>query len=206
MTTFLAEYSLVMSLQIFALIMPGPDYILVVSNATLQSRKHGIYTALGIALGIGLQVTACLFGLALLIQQSPLLFKIINILCAAYLAYLGAKLLHPATKTTVAITTVATTNNYYRSGQQGLFCNLLNPKALLFFLSLFTLIIDAHTPITWQIIYGITMMCTTFCWFTLVSLLITHSACQKHVQKAQRFLRPVFGIILLIYAIMLFIY
>jgi RhtB (resistance to homoserine/threonine) family protein len=207
MSYFLTEYTLVVGLQILALIMPGPDYILVVSNASLQSRKHGIYTAFGIALGIGVQVIACLFGLALIIKESPVLFETVTWLCAAYLAYLGGRLLYFTVKPgTTTNTTVVTKTDYFRSIKQGLFCNLLNPKALLFFLSLFTLVIDEHTPISWQITYGITMMITTFSWFTLVSLLITHPACQKYVQKVQKFLQPLFGLLLLGYGIIIFIY
>jgi len=207
MINFISEFTLVVGLQILALIMPGPDYILVVSNATLRSRQHGIYTALGIALGIGVQVIACLFGLAFIVHESPVLFTTVTWLCALYLGYLGIKLLYHTLKPSAAeTTTTATTASYVSSWQQGLLGNLLNPKALLFFLSLFTLVIDEHTPISWQIAYGIAMMITTFSWFTLVSLLITHARWQKYVQKIQKFLQPIFGALLLCYGIIIIIY
>ena len=85
MTQFLTEFSLVISLSLFALIMPGPDYILVVSNATFNSRRHGIYTCLGITCGFTILLIACISGLAFIVKESAWLYSLISWLGAGYL-------------------------------------------------------------------------------------------------------------------------
>jgi RhtB (resistance to homoserine/threonine) family protein len=205
MSTFLTEFLLVFSLQMVAVIMPGPDNILVMNNANTYSRKHGIFTGLGISIGAGIQVIACLLGLALIIKESTELFTLISGLSAVYLAYLGGKILasYWKQKTQSSATKVTSSITYRQALLQGLLCNLLNPKATLFFLGLFTLVINEHTPLSWQSIYAAAIVLTAFAWFSTLSILLTHSTGQYYMQKIQHVLQPLFGILLIVYAVLI---
>lgn len=205
MSLLLTEFFLVFSLQLVAVIMPGPDNILVISNASAHSRLHGIYTGLGISIGAGIQVIACLLGLAIIITESVELFLLITWLSAIYLAYLGGKILmtYWRKKTSIIMSQATTTITYWQALLQGLICNLLNPKAMMFFLGLFTLVIEEHTPLAWQTLYAGIIVITALGWFSLVSVLVTHAKGQIYMQKVQHVLQPLFGILLIIYAVLI---
>lgn len=207
MSALLTEFLLVFSLQLVAVMMPGPDNILVLNNATAHSRRHGLYTGLGVSLGAGIQVVGCLLGLALIIKNSPTLFLLVACLSAIYLAYLGGKILMTYwwQRKQTAIAKAATTITYCQSFIQGLVCNLLNPKAILFFLGLFTLVIEEHTPLNWQLLYAVVIVLTALGWFSLISILVTHTKGQYYMQKVQHILQPLFGILLIIYGILILI-
>jgi hypothetical protein len=78
---------------------PGPDFAMVSRNSLLLSRRSGVLTALGIGAGVCVHVTYTLLGVGLLIQQSLWLFNLIKLAGAAYLIFLGIKMLRakPAT-------------------------------------------------------------------------------------------------------------
>lgn len=79
----------VTAIHLLAVVSPGPDFIVAIKNALTYSRKTGFFTALGFALGISVHLLYCVFGLAILISQSLLLFSIIKFLGAGYLIYIG---------------------------------------------------------------------------------------------------------------------
>ncbi|HLG25670.1 MAG TPA: LysE family transporter, partial [Candidatus Gracilibacteria bacterium] len=67
-------------LHALALISPGPDFLVALKNSLTYSRRTGIYTAIGFALGISVHIFYCLAGIALVISQSILIFSIIKYL------------------------------------------------------------------------------------------------------------------------------
>src|SRR5688572_10012358 len=77
--------------HLLAVISPGPDFIMITRNSLMYSRKTGIYTAIGLGLGILVHVVYSLVGIGLLISKSILLFNTIKLLGAAYLIYIGYK-------------------------------------------------------------------------------------------------------------------
>ncbi len=85
------ELLLIATIHILGAASPGPDLALVLKNSLESGRKAGIYSALGIALGIAVHVSYSVLGLAVLISKSILLFNIIKLIGAAYLIYIGSK-------------------------------------------------------------------------------------------------------------------
>lgn len=78
-------------IHLLAVISPGPDFIMITRNSLIYSRRTGIYSAIGLGLGILVHVTYSLVGIGLLISKSILLFNTIKYLGAAYLIYIGYK-------------------------------------------------------------------------------------------------------------------
>ena len=89
----MTEWIAVITITLLAVISPGPDFAMVTRNSLLLSRRAGVGTALGIALGVLVHVTYTLVGVGLLIQQSMVLFQVLKLVGAAYLIYLGMKML-----------------------------------------------------------------------------------------------------------------
>uniref|UniRef100_A0A1I7ZZH4 Lysine transporter LysE n=1 Tax=Steinernema glaseri TaxID=37863 RepID=A0A1I7ZZH4_9BILA len=106
-----------------------------------------------------------------------MLFNVLKWLAAAYLVYIGIKALRarpaPAGSESVQVSTVARTPR--AAFVAGFMTNGLNPKATLFFLSLFTVVINPHTPLLIQAGYGAYLALATGLWFCLVALLFSHA-------------------------------
>lgn len=201
---FLVPFLTIAILHLLAVICPGPDFAMLVKTAITQPRKIAIYNALGIALGILVHIAYCILGLALLISQSIIWFNIFKYLSATYFIYLGIqgllekKSIHKKTAITseklISITTAI---------KRGFFCNALNPKATLFFLGLFTLVIKPNTPIWISIIYGVEMFLVTFLWFSLLATFITRPQVKTKISSFQHYITKCISGLLIVFGIKL---
>ena len=190
-------------ISLLAAISPGPDFAIVTKNClSVGTFRAGFLTALGVASAILVHVTYCLFGLAIVIQESPTLFHILKYLGAAYLFYLSVILLKerisPEGSPKIADLKLREKHNPFLSG---FLCNLLNPKCTLFVLSLFTQFIDPNMNFLWKALMGSIFAFIVFLWFVLLSYLITHRLLQKHFSRFQIIITKTMGIILCILSI-----
>src|SRR4030095_13793540 len=113
---------------------PGPDMIYTSARSLSQGSSAGIFSALGIFAGCLVHITAAVFGLSKIIEESVLLFSIIKYAGAAYLIFLGIRSLLNKRKTKNEIDTLPRLTNR-RIFFQGMLTNILNPKVAIFFLS-----------------------------------------------------------------------
>ncbi len=197
------EFLLVAGIHWLAVMSPGPDFAMVLRNSLLYSRRTGVLAAAGLAGGILLHVAYSLLGIGFLISQSVVLFNMIKILGAGYLIYIGVKSLL-SKKEYVHRTkhsSLGDTNQKELSDaaalRLGFLTNALNPKATLFFLALFTQVIDPGTPIGIKIIYGAEMSIATFLWFSIVALIMTHRRVNLAFAGIKHYLERIFGAILI---------
>lgn len=181
-----------------AVISPGPDFIMVTRNSLIYSRKTGIYSALGLGLGILVHITYSLVGIGLIISQSIILFNIIKFLGAGYLIYIGYKsLTSKSSKTDINIKEHKRDISKFAAIRIGFITNVTNPKATLFFLSLFTLIVTPNTPLLIKLLMGAEMSFVTFAWFAFVAYLASHKLIKNRVNKIQHFAEKFIGIVLI---------
>ena len=164
-------------------VTPGPDFFLAVRHAVLYSRRAGIFTAFGFGLGVAVHVTYAMVGLAAIIAKSVVLFTILKYAGAAYLIYIGIKSIKSRG---IAIPNaedgekpVALLSDR-KAFIAGLTTNLLNPKATLFFLALFTQVLDPTTmTLGTQFFYGATLVIITIAWFSVVATILTRPALKQ---------------------------
>ncbi|MBD2102755.1 LysE family transporter [Leptolyngbya sp. FACHB-261] len=194
---FLTDWLVVFSVGCLAVTSPGPNLAITLRNSLAYSRQSGIYTALGLAAGNLVHTTYCLLGIGLVISQSILLFSALKWAGAAYLIYVGCQALR--SQKSAAITSARSTQAISRitAVQMGFLTNLLNPKVTLFFLALFTQIIQPETPLWVQVIYGLTIVALEFTWFALVSLLVSQKAVKQQFQAVSHRLERGMGIMLI---------
>jgi threonine/homoserine/homoserine lactone efflux protein len=112
-------------------------------------------------------------GIAVLISQSILLFSIIKYLGAAYLIWMGIGALRSQGWEMAVEKAKNKHKSLKKSFTEGFVTNVLNPKATLFFLALFTQVIAPETPLSWQLIYGTSIALVVMAWFSTVSVLLT---------------------------------
>jgi RhtB (resistance to homoserine/threonine) family protein len=141
-------------LAVFLLnVTPGPDTAYIVGRSVSQGRMAGLMSALGVSAGCCVHVLAVAFGLTALLAASTVAFTVIKVVGAAYLIYLGGRmLLAPPERddTSVEAETPEQTAAAKRPRplkalfMQGFLTNVLNPKVVLFFLSFFPQFVDPH--------------------------------------------------------------
>lgn len=171
------EFLTVALVHLLAVASPGPDFAIVVRESVSSGRHAGIWTAIGVGSGILVHVGYCLLGIGLIVSQSIMLFNLLKWLAAAYLIYIGIRALRakPADplQAQQALEAVAVTAR--GAFVRGFVTNGLNPKATLFFLSLFTLVISPQTPLLVQAGYGAYLAVATAAWFCAVAMLFSHA-------------------------------
>lgn len=186
--------------------LPGPDFAFVVKNTLLYSRRSGIFTSLGIATAALVHITYCALGLAIVISKSIVIFSIIKYIGAAYLIYLGIQSL--ASKKSKQLIDPCKPKkskiSAYTSFRQGFLCNLLNPKATLFFLALFTMVIDANIPSWVMFIYAIEMFMLIALWFSSLVIILSHPKFSRLLEKSEKYIAKILGIFLIGFGLALF--
>lgn len=189
-------------LHLLAVMSPGPDFFMVLRNSLSYSRKTGIWTAIGLCFGIAVHLLYCSAGIALLISKSILVFNVIKFLGAGYLVYIGIKsLLAKSEDIKIQKEKKKSAISGMKAFQIGFLTNVLNPKATLFFLSLFTLVISPETPNVIFLILSIIMVLLTGIWFSLVAIFFTHKKIQTTFNKYQNRFNKAFGSLLIVLGI-----
>ena len=195
---YFTELLAVLSITILTVIAPGPDFVIVVRNSLTYSSRAGICTALGVSTAVWIHIFYTLAGIGFVLSQSIILFSIIKMLGSAYLVYLGIGCIRsknglqelqavPANKKISDI----------QSFKMGFINNALNPKATLFFVSLFTQLVSPNTPLTIQLIYGAIVSASCLSWFTLVAIFLNRTQVKQAFQKAQKPVERIMGAVLI---------
>lgn len=171
------EFLTVALIHLLAVASPGPDFAVVVRESVTHGRRAGTWTACGVGTAIFLHVGYSLLGIGLIVSQSIVLFNLLKWAAAAYLLYIGYKALRakPAAATTDAPVAQHVERTPKAAFVAGFMTNGLNPKATLFFLSLFTVVINPHTPLLVQAGYGVYLAVATGAWFCLVAMLFSQA-------------------------------
>tara|TARA_R110002126_G_scaffold160458_13_gene308144 strand:- start:6477 stop:7115 length:639 start_codon:yes stop_codon:yes gene_type:complete len=201
--SFWPEFLLIASVHLLAVASPGPDFAIVLRYAVRYGRRAAIFASLGIGVAILLHVTYSLVGIGVLIKTTPWLFQLLSVLAACYLLYLAQGALRsqpPAGQETLAKEqTVALSST--KAFSTGFITNGLNPKATLFFLSLFAVVISADTPLSFKLIYGCYMAIATAFWFIFLSLVLTNTRVRGFLLLKGYWFDRLMGVMLLLLAL-----
>lgn len=177
-----------------ALMSPGPDFALVVQNATRYGRQTGTYIALGLSLGILIHATLSITGVSYIVHQQPVLFALLQAAGGSYLLYLGSSALVATWRlwgtppAPIANDNSMMLENKRLAFSRGLITNLLNPKALVFFVSLMSSLVPVGMSFSGKgaalaILWGL-----SFAWFALLAWLLTRTAMQQRLRKISRYI------------------
>ncbi|AEE26759.1 LysE family translocator [Francisella hispaniensis] len=166
----------ILALQISCLILPGPDFFVTISNSIKFGHKSGIYTACGVASGIFLNTFIVYWFGSFLLYKQPLLFKMLILIGAAYLAYIAFSLYKSIfTKQQLnpnANQHIKNLDNFDKPSNtkfflNGAFTNLANAKVLVFFSSMLSLVDGLNS--FGKVAIWIAIAVTTLVWFSIVA-------------------------------------
>lgn len=186
-------------LHALAVISPGPDFAIVIKQSVSNGRLIGQVTALGIGTAILWHVAYSLIGLGFLANNSDSLFTLMKYSAAAYLIYIGIGAIctqsHQTYKSSEKADDKASLLSAFKIG---FLTNGLNPKAALFFISLFTVVVKPTTPIPVQMGYGVYLACATALWFVIVATIFSHERVRREFEKIGHWFDRIMGVLLIL--------
>lgn len=189
-------------ISFIAAVSPEPDFFIVFRNSLIYSRKAGFMTAFGISSALIVHLSYTLIGIGVLIEENPFLYALLKYLGVAYLFYIGLKGMISSFKPSRSTLTEYTRDKKQISDiaafMQGFWTNLLNPKAALFFISLFSQFINADTSILVGIEYGLINWAIGLGWFLLLSFLLTQKQVTGRIDIFRIYIDRVMGGVLML--------
>ncbi|ODB42017.1 transporter [Pseudoalteromonas sp. BMB] len=169
----------------FGAMSPGPSLAVVLRYSLFHSAKHGIVASLAHGLGVGIYACLAILGLSGLIHQFPIVYQFLVYGGAAYLAWMGIKILMSKSQG-LAVSQSQAATSYGKAAQDGFAIAFLNPKLAIFFVALFSQFIDPEKmTLTVGFIMCITVLTIDALWYFIVSIL-SASARDKFDLTAKR--------------------
>ncbi|MFI5356568.1 MAG: LysE family translocator [Opitutales bacterium] len=200
MTNYWPEFLLVAGAHLLAVASPGPDFALVLRQSITHGRRTAVWTSLGVGTGILVHVSYSLLGLGLLLRSSVLWFDVVKYAGAGYLIWIGAHALRARPAPAGDVPAVAAPPAGHGAFGAGFLVNALNPKAALFFIALFSVVISPQTPRLVRAGYGLWMAFATAAWFSLLSAVLTRESVRGYFRRCGHWFERVMGVILLLLA------
>lgn len=183
-------------ITILAVISPGADFAMITRNSYLYGRRCGLFSAIGIALGVLVHVAYTVMGVGLVLSQSHHVFLTLKIIGAIYLVYIGYKTFTSYVHVDIEQQNISEMSPLMAL-RMGFMTNALNPKTMLFVVSTYTQVVTADTRLLMQIIYGGFMSVAHWAWFSLVALFFSHPALRAAMVQKQRVLNKIIGGVLI---------
>lgn len=180
----LTELLSLLVITTITIITPGPDFLIVSRNSIVGSRRAGIITAFGVSTAIWVHIIYSICIIRFASGYSTIVMDVMKYCGALYLLYLGYLSLRPSQPQS-SNTTSKRQENYW---VQGFLNNLFNPKATLFFISVFSQVISTDTLLLVQIEYGLVITAVCLSWFVLVPYLLTT---ERVAPKVNNYLQPI---------------
>jgi RhtB (resistance to homoserine/threonine) family protein len=162
---------------VIAHVVPGPDFALILRHAS-RGGRYGRAAAFGVLCGLCVHVTAAALGLSALLARSATVFTVVKLIGAAFLVYLGVQALLASRKSRQPVEGSEPAQPVPSGGRrkafvQGFVGNVLNPKAVVFFLSLLPQFVDPAVPVVPQVlVLGVITVVSALVWWMLFVALV----------------------------------
>jgi threonine/homoserine/homoserine lactone efflux protein len=184
-----------------ALLSPGPDFVLVVKSAIKNDRNKAVGVAAGISVANALYIALCLVGVGAILASSVTLMIALKIIGGLFLMFLAVQALRAKREDYVSLSIEtdpgeSTKASFLREFITGFMSGVLNPKNLLFYLSLFTVVLTNDVSLSFKITLGIWMTLVVFFWDTAIIFLLSTKKVRNKFTKLSYYIDKVTGAIL----------
>jgi threonine efflux protein len=180
--------------HLLALMSPGPDFFFVSQMAISRSRREAMAGVVGIALGVVVWAALALLGLQLLLHRLAWLEQALAIAGGAYLCWMGLQMLRGALRPAAASDhAVKLERSSAAALRRGLLTNLANPKAAIYFASIFSAMIGdgVGASTRWGLLALVSV--ETLLWFAVVATVFGLPAIRRGYLRVQRWVDGVAG-------------
>lgn len=168
---------------------PGPSLAIVLKHTVAGGRSHGMRAALSHGAGVGLYALLSISGVAVVLQTSEFLFKLLQGGGALYLLWLGVKALRAKASVTHDLPEVSATS----AVRDGFMVVFLNPKIAVFFISVFAQVVGTDTTVLAKVLYAATAMVIDGLWYVIVAWLFSNPSWLKQLQQKAVWIDRLFG-------------
>lgn len=176
------------------MLSPGPDFFLVIKNAARYPRLAAMMTAFGVICGVATHMSYCVAGLAVVITTTPWLFNMLKYAGAVYLIWVGIQALLSRGGSKVNVSSLPQQQVSLKSAfVQGYLCNLLNPKATLFFLAVFTQVLQINSGLGEKLWYAGVIFGLSAVWWPVLVFLIQSGPVRRGLEKTQKVVDKLLG-------------
>lgn len=196
------EFLTVAILHLFAVASPGPDFALITRQSLRYDRKVAIWTSLGIGVGILFHSLLAITGIVLLITSNELFLMILKTLGSLYLLFLGINSMLSSKEITI---NESKNLDRFNGFLAGLITNITNIKAILFFITVFSLVIDSGNSLN-LMLYGAYMAFATFIWFLMISYIFTSIGFKDKFSSYLGIFEKTIGFILILLSLQIIVY
>lgn len=181
-----------------ALLSPGVDFFLILTNSSKYGRFSGVITSVGIAIANLVYILLALFGITL-IKDNEVVFISIKILGSLYLLYIGYLLLSAKKRELFGkkIERKESKKDIFKQFSMGFLSAILNPKNSIFYFTMFSISIQNHTPFFVQSFYATWMFLAVLFWDIFVVYLVTNSKSRIFMEKYSNSIEKISGLVLL---------
>ncbi|AKG69746.1 TPA: LysE family translocator [Serratia fonticola] len=176
------------------MLSPGPDFFLVIKNAARYPRLAAMMTAFGVICGVATHMSYCVAGLAVVITTTPWLFNVLKYAGAVYLIWVGIQALLSRGGSKMNVSSLPQQQVSLKSAfVQGYLCNLLNPKATLFFLAVFTQVLQINSGLGEKLWYAGIIFGLSVVWWPVLVFLIQSGPVRRGLEKTQKVVDKLLG-------------
>lgn len=201
---YLGDFAGIALVLLFVAMSPGPAFVIVSQQALARSRRAGLVTALGVSLGSILWVALVLLGISLVFQEAAWLYTGLRVLGGLYLIYLGVRLWLGAGEpmpppSDVSAVQVAS----WRAFRRAVAIQMLNPKAAVFFGSVFLTMLSPGAP-PWVIAAALAMVfAIEFGWYAALALALSSPPARRAYGGAKAWIERIAGAWLALFGVKL---
>jgi len=194
-------FATVVFAHFLALISPGPDFVILVKSAIKNESKKAIGVALGISIANALYIALCLVGVGTLLASSVFIMIGLKVAGGLFLVYLAIQALR-AKKSDYASLSVQVNKNeignttFFKEFVVGFMSGILNPKNVLFYISLFTVVLTKDVSLTFKVMLGVWMTSVVFLWDAAIVFILSGDRVRRKFAKIAYYIDKVTGAIL----------
>lgn len=185
---------LISGIHLLAVASPGPDIALITRVSLTQGRRAGAFCTLGIVSGLVVHLLYSIFGIALLLRETPEIRLALQGCGALYMLWLGSKAIRAQPGGPPADDIPLKGSRYFWSG---FIYNLLNVKASFYFLMVFSTLIRPGTPGLHLLAVALVMLGIAGGWFLSVSYLLSTGKVRALIGERAWMIDRLFGVVLI---------
>lgn len=182
---------------------PGPSIAIIIQITAEQGRNQGIIASIAHGLGVACYAFLAVLGLAVALEQSPVVFQSLQLLGAAFLTYLGLKALgvqwpgRPPADKQAASKAPSSSNSF----MVGFLTAALNPKVAIFFIALFSQFVRPEAGTIEKTIMASTAAIVDALWYCLIAIVVSRKNMTGRFSRYAPAMQKIFGVLLIAVAI-----
>lgn len=173
---------------------PGPNFVIVTSTA-VASRRAGVMTGLGLSAASGTWAAIAIAGLSLLVTHVAWVHTALRLAGAAYLIWLGLKMVLTARKPLPA--SAPTVSSDWSAAKKGYVVSMTNPKSVAFYGSIFALMVPAHASAWLDLAVVVLSIGISGAWYCTMALLASHPSVRRLLIRRKAVLDTTAGLLLM---------